>query len=77
MAGWIAALALFYTTCLAVLVTVEVYRGDVVFEEYLVIAPASVSDCWPTGSARPPWRSSSCLCTALAVYSIRYVGAPD
>ena len=73
MAGWIAALALFYTTCLAVLVTVEVYRGDVVFEEYLVIAPGIRLGLLADGLSAPTLAVILLLCTALAVYSIRYV----
>jgi NADH-quinone oxidoreductase subunit M len=73
VAGWIAALALFYTTCLAVLVTVEVYRGDLVFEQYLVIAPGIGLQLLADGLSAPTLAVILLLCTALAVYSIRYV----
>ena len=73
VAGWIAALALFYTTCLAVFVTIEVYRGDVVFEEYLVIAPGISLRLLADGLSAPTLAVILLLCTALAVYSIRYV----
>ena len=73
VAGWIAALALFYTTCLAVFVTIEVYRGDVVYEEYLVIAPGIGLQLLADGLSAPTLAVILLLCTALAVYSIRYV----
>ena len=73
VAGWIAALALLYTTCLAVLVTVEVSRGNVVFEEYLVIAPGISLRLLADGLSAPTLAVILLLCTALAVYSIRYV----
>ena len=72
-AGWIAAFALLYTTCLAVIVTVEVYQGDVVFDEYLVIAPGVGLRLLADGLSAPPLAVTLLLCTALAFYSIRYV----
>ena len=73
MAGWIAAIALFYTTCLAVLATVEVYRGNVVVEEYLVISPGISLRLLADGLSAPTLAVILLLCTVLAVYSIRYV----
>ena len=73
LAGWIAAFALLYTTCLVVLVTVEVYQGDVVFEEYLVIAPGIGLHLLADGLSAPTLAVILMLCTALAFYSMRYV----
>ena len=72
-AGWIAAIALLYTTCLAVFVTVEVYQGGLVFDEYLAVAPGVGLRLLADGLSAPPLAVTLLLCTALTFYSIRYV----
>ncbi|SVB79867.1 uncharacterized protein METZ01_LOCUS232721, partial [marine metagenome] len=73
LAGWIAALALTYTTGLVTLVGVEVYGGKVLVEEYLLIAPGIRLGLMADGLSLPTLGVVCLLCTALAFYSIRYV----
>jgi NADH-quinone oxidoreductase subunit M len=72
-AGWIAALALTYTTGLVTLVGVEVYGGKMVTAEYLLIAPDIHLGLTADGLSFPTLAVVCLLCTALAFYSIRYV----
>jgi NADH-quinone oxidoreductase subunit M len=73
LAGWMTALAMLYTTCLVVMAGVEVYRGEVLFEEYLIIAPDIRLGLLADGLSFPTLAVVVLLCTALAFYSIRYV----
>ena len=72
-AGWIASGALLYTTLLVMLVGREVYGGRVLLEEYLVIAPDIRLGLLADGLSLPTLGVVILLCTALALYSIRYV----
>ena len=71
--GWIAAMALLYTTCVSLFVTVEVYRLGSIVEDYLVIAPGIRLGFMADGLSAPTLSVVLLLCTALAFYSIRYV----
>ena len=73
LAGWVAAFALLYTTFLVMLAGMDVYGGEVVFEEYLVIAPDIRVGLLADGLSWPVLAVVMLLCTALAFYSIRYV----
>ena len=73
LAGWVAAIALLYTTGLAALVTIDVSRGNVVLEEHLVIAPGIELSLLADGLSAPTLAVILLLCTALTFYSIRYV----
>jgi len=73
LAGWIVAFTLLYTTLLAALVTFAVSRGNIVFEEYLVIAPGISVGLLADGLSAPTLTIVLLLCTALSFYSIRYV----
>ena len=73
LAGWIAGVALLYTTFLVVLAGVEVYGGAVLVEEYLIIAPGIRLGLLADGLSYPTLAVTVLLCTALAFYSIRYV----
>ena len=72
-AGWIAAVALLYTTLLAAVASIEVYRGAVLVEEYLLIAPSIRLGLLADGLSVPTLAIVLLLCTALAFYSIRYI----
>ena len=73
LAGWIAALALVYTTGLSVAAALAVLRGTVLAEEYLLIAPDIRLGLLADGLSLPVLVIVCVLCTALAFYSIRYV----
>ena len=73
LAGWIAGVALLYTMFLVVLVGFEVYGGEVLVEEYLLIAPGIRLGLLADGLSYPTLAVTVLLCTALAFYSIRYV----
>ena len=73
LAGWIAAVALLYTTCLSLYVSVAVQQTGVISEEYLVIAPGIHLGLLADGLSAPTLAVVLLLCTALAFYSIRYV----
>ena len=73
LAGWLAALALTYTTVLMGLVTIQVSRGQVVVEEYLAISPGIRLRLLADGLSAPILTVILLLCSALAFYSIRYV----
>ena len=72
-AGWIAAMALLYTTCVSLFVTVEVHRIGSIAEDYFVIAPGIRLGLLADGLSAPTLSVVLLLCTALAFYSIRYV----
>ena len=72
-AGWIVAGALLYATGLAAAATIEVRGGAAIAEEYLRIAPGVRLGLLADGLALPTLVVVCVLCTALAVYSIRYV----
>lgn len=72
-AGWIASLAMVYTTGLIALAGVEVYGGSPIREDYLLIAPNIHLGLLADGLSLPTLLVVALLCTALAIYSIRYV----
>lgn len=72
-AGWAAAFALLYATCLAAFAAVKVAGGAVLAEEYLLIAPGIRLGLLADGLSVPTLAVVLLLCTALAFYSIRYV----
>ena len=72
-AGWIAAITLLYTTGLVALAGIEVTRGAVLVEEYLLIAPDIRLGLMADGLSLPTLAVVCLLSTALAFYSIRYV----
>ena len=73
LAGWVASLAMLYTTALILLAGTEVYGGRTLHEEYLVIAPDIRLGLLADGLSLPTLAVVALLCTALAFYSIRYV----
>ncbi len=73
LAGWVAALSLLYTTGLVLAAGAQVYRGSVLYEEYLIIAPDIRLGLLADGLSLPTLAVVILLCTALAFYSIRYV----
>ena len=73
LGGWVVAVALLYTTCLATYAALQVAQGRVVFEEYLVIAPAIGIGLLADGLSISTLVVVLLLCTALACYSIRYI----
>ena len=73
LAGWIAGVALLYTTFLVVLAGFEVYGGAVLVEEYLLIAPGIRLGLRADGLSYPTLAVAVLLCTALAFFSIHYV----
>ena len=62
-----------YTTCLVMLAGVQVYRGEVLVEEYWLIAPDIRLGLMADGLSVPTLAVVILLCTALALYSIRYI----
>ena len=72
-AGWIAAASLLYTTALALLAGIDVSRGAVVAEQYLLIAPDIRLGLLADGLSVPVLFVVCVLCAALSVYSIRYI----
>ena len=72
-AGWIAAGSLLYATVLAAIAGLDVARGAVIAEEYLLIAPDVRLGLLADGLSLPTLAIVLLLCTALAFYSIRYV----
>ena len=72
-AGWIAAMALLYTTGVSLFVTVKVHRIGPIAEDYFVIAPGVRLGLLADGLSAPTLSVVLLLCTALAFYSIRYV----
>ena len=71
--GWIATGTLLYTTALVVWVGVAVSRGDVVTEEYWLIAPDIRFGLLADGLSLPTLAVVLLLCAALSMYSIRYI----
>lgn len=71
--GWIAAGTLLYTTGLVAWAGIDVVRGEVLLEEYLLIAPDIRLGLMADGLSLPTLAVVCLLCTALAFYSIRYV----
>ena len=72
-AGWITSLALLYATGLAGAVTLDVSRGTPILEDYLVISPGIELQLLADGLSAPTLSIVLLLCTALAIYSIRYI----
>ena len=73
LVGWITSAALVYTTALVTMVGVDVAGGAVVAEDYLVIAPDIRFGLLADGLSLPTLAVVLLLCTALTIYSIRYV----
>ena len=73
LGGWVVAVTLLYATCLATYAAIQVAQGRVVFEEYLVIAPAIGIGLLADGLSISTLVVVLLLCTALACYSIRYI----
>ncbi len=71
--GWIATGTLLYTTGLVGWVGVAVASGQAVTEEYWVMAPAIQLGLHADGLSLPTLAVVLLLCTALSMYSIRYV----
>ncbi len=71
--GWIATGTLLYTTALVVWVGVAVSQGDVVTEEYWLIAPDIRFGLLADGLSLPTLAVVLLLCAALSMYSIRYI----
>ena len=78
-AGWVTSGALVYTTSLVMVAAVSVIRGQILIEEYRVIAPNSQNPdairlgLLADGLSVPTLAVVLLLCTALALYSIRYI----
>ena len=72
-AGWLTAGTLLYTTALVLRAAVAVAGGEVVVEEYLLIAPNIQLGLLADGLSVPTLAVVLLLCTALAFYSIRYI----
>ena len=73
LAGWLTAGTLLYTTALVLRAAVVVAGGEVLFEEYLLIAPGVHLGLLADGLSIPTLAVVLLLCTALALFSIRYV----
>ncbi len=73
LVGWITSVTLLYTTALTVLVGVDVAGGTVVAEQYVVIAPDIRFGLLADGLSLPTLAVVLLLCTALSIYSIRYL----
>ncbi len=75
LAGWVASLAMLYTTALILLAGTEVYGGKTLHEEYLgvLIAPDIRLGLLADGLSWPTLAVVALLCTALSFYSIRYI----
>ena len=71
LAGWVTAGTLLYTTALVLLAGVAVARGEVLVEEYLLIAPDIRLGLLADGLSVPTLAVVLLLCTALAFYAIR------
>ena len=71
--GWIATGTLLYPTALGVWVGVAVSQGDVVTEEYWLIAPDIRFGLLADGLSLPTLAVVLLLCAALSMYSIRYI----
>ncbi len=71
--GWISSGTLLYTTGLVGWVGRRVMQGQIVAEEYLVIAPAIRLGLQADGLSLPTLAVVLLLCTALSTYSIRYI----
>ena len=71
--GWIATGTLLYTTALVVWVGVAVSQGDIVTEEYWLIAPDIRFGLLADGLSLPTLAVVLLLCAALSMYSIRYI----
>ena len=72
-AGWLTAGTLLYTTALVLRAAVAVAGGEVLVEEYLLIAPNIQLGLLADGLSVPTLAVVLLLCTALAFYSIRYI----
>jgi len=72
-AGWLTAGTLLYTTILVLRAGVAVARGEVLVEEYFLIAPGIRLGLLADGLSIPTLAVVLLLCTALAFYSIRYI----
>jgi len=73
LAGWLTAGTLLYTTALVLRAAVTVAGGEVLVEEYLLIAPDIHLGLLADGLSIPTLAVVLLLCTALAFYSIRYI----
>ena len=73
LAGWVAALAMVYTTGLVLFAGAQVYRGTTLREDYFLIAPDIRLGLLADGLSLPTLAVIVLLCTALAFYSIHYV----
>ena len=73
LAGRAATLAMLYTTVLVGIAGIQVSAGGVIFEEYLLIAPDIRLGLLADGLSLPTLAVVVLLCTALALYSIRYI----
>ena len=71
--GWIATGTLLYATAVVAWVGVAVARGEVITEEYWLIAPAIRFGLQADGLSLPTLAVVLLLCTALTMYSIRYI----
>lgn len=72
-AGYLAVASLLYTTLLLVLAGLRVWDGEVLTEQYLLIAPAIELGFLADGLSLPTALVINVLCTALCTYSIHYV----
>jgi len=72
-AGWIASIALVYTTVLLFLAGIKVYQGAIVYEKYPFVGPEISFDLLADGLSLPVAFIMNLLCMALCFYSIHYV----
>ena len=78
-AGWVTSGALVYTTALVVVAAMSVIRGQVLVEEYQILASSTQSPeairlgLLADGLSVSTLAIVLLLCTALALYSIRYI----
>jgi len=72
-AGWIAALALCYSTICIIVAGFQVAGGTNIYEEYLVVGPGIRLGLFADGLSLPTLGVINLLCTALAFYAIHYV----
>lgn len=71
-AGWISGASLLYTTFLLLLVSFRVYKGEIVYEEY-IIGPLVNFNFLADGLSTPIALIMNLCCVALSFYSIHYV----
>ena len=78
-AGWVTSGSLVYTTALVVVAAMSVIRGQVLVEEYQILASSAQSPeairlgLLADGLSVSTLAIVLLLCTALALYSIRYI----